>query len=277
MLPHDRPTPCLAPFTRQLPVQAQPPGPSGGFTLIELLVVISIISVLAGMLIPAIVMVKELANQTKCGNNQRQIVSAALVYANDQNGQWPARPTTSSGDLDVSTAPPAALPTAIASLEMLAAQVSLPTRLLSCPDTPSFGPRSAPTSGLDAATPGLISHWVADVTGGDIRGTPGYAYDWSVPANPDCDRVVVADRGVVSMGHPRKTVAAYGDGHVGKLSATSGTPSSPTTNLDGSAVSATVFNNLDPAMANDNIYDASGDDGVMTMTGIGSSTRSWVR
>ena len=277
MLPHDRPTPCPVAITRPLPFPGRPCAPPSGFTLIELLVVISIISVLAGMLIPAIVMVKELANQTKCGNNQRQIVSAALVYANDQSGQWPARPTTTAGDLDVSNAPPTALPTAIASLEMLSAQVSLPMRLMSCPDTPAFGPRSAPTSGLDASTPGLISHWVADLTTGTIRATPGYAYDWSVPSNPDCDRVVVADRGVVSMGHPRKVVVAYGDGHVGKLSASPGTPSAPTANLDGSVVSATVFNNLDPANLNDNIYDASGDDGTMTMTGLGSATRSWVR
>lgn len=59
------------------------------FTLIELLVVISIIAVLAGMLLPAIGMVRESARSTTCLNNQRQIGMAIVAYANDWNGLLP--------------------------------------------------------------------------------------------------------------------------------------------------------------------------------------------
>lgn len=63
---------------------------STGFTLIELLVVISIIAVLAGLLIPAIAMVRESADGTRCMSSQRQVAVAIFGYANDQDGELPA-------------------------------------------------------------------------------------------------------------------------------------------------------------------------------------------
>jgi prepilin-type N-terminal cleavage/methylation domain-containing protein/prepilin-type processing-associated H-X9-DG protein len=64
-------------------------GRQTGFTLIELLVVIGIISILASLLLPALVRARTKAQGVGCLNNTRQLGLAWTLYADDHNGRFP--------------------------------------------------------------------------------------------------------------------------------------------------------------------------------------------
>lgn len=94
--------------TARLPSRSAPEGPksfrshrfefntslSPGFTLIELLVVIGIIGILSSMLLPAVSRAKNSAQRIACLNQERQLVLALLMYANDNGGYFPPRLAT---------------------------------------------------------------------------------------------------------------------------------------------------------------------------------------
>lgn len=64
-----------------------------GFTLIELLVVIAIVGLLAALIFPVFVKVREKGRQTSCLSNERQLGMAILQYAGDNDETFPNRYT----------------------------------------------------------------------------------------------------------------------------------------------------------------------------------------
>lgn len=66
-----------------------------GFTLIELLVVIAIISIIAGLVIPSLIEVREKASIAECAHNLKQIYAFAMAYSDEEGrGAFPIGPGT---------------------------------------------------------------------------------------------------------------------------------------------------------------------------------------
>ena len=63
-------------------------GPARAFTLIEMLVVIAIISILAGILLSAIMSARKRARRAQCISNLRQFITAIEMYRNNYDSKY---------------------------------------------------------------------------------------------------------------------------------------------------------------------------------------------
>jgi prepilin-type N-terminal cleavage/methylation domain-containing protein len=79
---------------------------SQGFTLVELLVVIGIIALLISILLPSLQKARTQANRLKCMNNERQLLTAVMMYTYDNAGILPSDSTNGQkGFIDNDSSP----------------------------------------------------------------------------------------------------------------------------------------------------------------------------
>jgi prepilin-type N-terminal cleavage/methylation domain-containing protein/prepilin-type processing-associated H-X9-DG protein len=205
--------------------------PNRGFTLIELLVVIAIIAILIGMLIPAVMKVKQAAAKTACGNNLKQI-GLGLVNYESTNGSFPpggvslnAGGSNNYGNWAIYLLPFVEQNNLFAQYNFAknnedpanAAVVGTPVKVYSCPSDPNAGIASQPASGTYSGT---LPHYAT----GSYRGVDGTSANFTTFWDNPGTGAAGATRGVL-----HSTNVGHTDG------ATTWTPEKITTITDGAS------------------------------------------
>ena len=79
---------CLCPKCLAEAIQKRARKAATGFTLVELLVVVAIISILAGLLLPALARSRQAAQRIQCVSSLHQLGLAAQMYLDDNRGEF---------------------------------------------------------------------------------------------------------------------------------------------------------------------------------------------
>ena len=137
---------AASPNTRSAAGRRTPPPRRLAFTVVELLVTLGIISLMLGLLLPALNRARESAKATVCAANLREIGRALLAYGHDNGGFVPRDHTPSRPDrrppwviaLGTYARPEEPWPEAMDDAA-LAERLARETQVLQCPSHPLVG------------------------------------------------------------------------------------------------------------------------------------------
>ncbi|HEX2950098.1 MAG TPA: prepilin-type N-terminal cleavage/methylation domain-containing protein, partial [Armatimonadota bacterium] len=152
-----------------------------GFTLIELLVVIAIIAILAAILFPVFAKAREKARQTQCVNNQKQIATNLILFAQEHDEKFPLK-------------------------ETIWQDIDLPAKVFKCP-----------TAGKNVANAYGYHAWMSNRALGEIPNpvTKFLTTDCATSAATANIITTIKDG---DFRHTGKTIASFADGHAEMVS-----------------------------------------------------------